>query len=38
VVLNAILWVAHVDVPADGVASTVTPEQLKQNLDPKGRR
>jgi hypothetical protein len=37
-VLNAIIWTAKVDVPADGVPSTVTEEQLKQNLDPKGPR
>jgi hypothetical protein len=37
VVLNALLWIAKVDVPADGVASTVTPEDLRQNLDPKDR-
>jgi type 1 glutamine amidotransferase len=36
-VLNAILWTAKVEVPADGVASRVTPEQLKENLDRKGR-
>ena len=36
--LNAILWVAKVEVPADGVQSQVTPEQLKQNLDDKGPR
>jgi type 1 glutamine amidotransferase len=35
VVLNAILWVAGVEVPRDGVASTVTPAQLAANLDPK---
>ncbi|MEQ1828115.1 MAG: ThuA domain-containing protein [Pirellula sp.] len=35
VVLNAMLWLAKVDVPADGVVSTVTPEQLEANLDPK---
>jgi type 1 glutamine amidotransferase len=34
-VLNAILWTAKVDVPADGVASKVTEEDLKQNLDKK---
>jgi type 1 glutamine amidotransferase len=34
VVLNAILWMAHVDVPPDGVASSVSPEDLKANLDP----
>jgi type 1 glutamine amidotransferase len=38
VMLNAILWVAKVEVPADGVPSKVTPEQLQQNLDPKGKR
>lgn len=37
-VLNAILWVAKADVPKDGVKSTVTQEQLAQNLDPKGER
>jgi type 1 glutamine amidotransferase len=36
--LNAILWVAKVEVPADGVASKPTPEQLNANPDPKGRR
>ena len=36
-VLNAILWTAKVEVPADGVASHVTPEQMKENLDRKGR-
>ncbi|TAK98577.1 MAG: hypothetical protein EPO07_11820 [Verrucomicrobia bacterium] len=37
--LNAILWVAKVEVPPDGVKSTVTAEQLKENLDDKsGRR
>ena len=35
VVLNAILWIAKADVPASGVRSTVTAEDLKQNLDPK---
>jgi type 1 glutamine amidotransferase len=37
-VLNAILWVAHVDVPRGGVMSHVTEEMLNQNLDAKGRR
>ena len=35
VVLNAILWIAKVDVPANGVQSTLTPEDLKANLDTK---
>ncbi len=34
-VLNAILWTAHAPVPADGVKSVVTEDDLKQNLDPK---
>jgi hypothetical protein len=37
VVLNAILWIGHADVPKNGVESTVTPEQLAANLDPKKR-
>jgi hypothetical protein len=36
-VLNAILWSAKFDVPENGVQSHVTAEQLKENLDPKGR-
>ncbi len=35
-VLNAILWTAKAAVPAEGVASTVTAEELDANLDPKG--
>jgi type 1 glutamine amidotransferase len=38
VVLNALLWIANAEVPSDGVASTVTPEDLRQNLDPKGKK
>ena len=34
-VLNAILWTAGLDVPAAGVERQVTPEELKENLDPK---
>ena len=37
VVLNALLWIAKVRVPKNGVESTVTPEQLAANLDPKGK-
>jgi hypothetical protein len=37
-VLNAILWTAKADVPVEGVQSEVAPEQLKENLDPKGAR
>jgi len=34
-VLNAILWTAKLDVPAEGVDSRVTEDELNQNLDPK---
>ena len=35
VVLNAIVWTAHSEVPADGVKSAVSEADLKVNLDPK---
>jgi hypothetical protein len=35
IVLNALVWLAKLDVPKDGIASTVTKEQLEANLDPK---
>ncbi|MFO0921601.1 MAG: ThuA domain-containing protein [Pirellulales bacterium] len=35
VVLNACLWLAHADVPADGVASSVSKADINANLDPK---
>ncbi|HAM73735.1 MAG TPA: hypothetical protein DCM86_19035 [Verrucomicrobiales bacterium] len=38
VVLNALLWITHVDVPKGGVSSSVTEEDLMQNLDPKPGR
>jgi len=38
VVLNAILWIAKVEVPAGGVQSRVTEEDLKANLDSKPPR
>lgn len=34
-VLNAIVWAAKAEVPAEGVPSKVTEEDLKANLDPK---
>lgn len=37
-VLNAIAWTAGAEVPAAGVASSVDPEELKKNLDPKPKR
>jgi len=36
-VLNAILWTAKAEVPAKGVESKVTPEELAANLAPKGK-
>jgi hypothetical protein len=38
VVLNAMLWIAKAEVPATGVEFLVSDEDLKQNLDPKGRK
>jgi len=35
VVLNALLWIAKAEVPANGVESKIAPEELPQNLDPK---
>jgi len=37
-VLNALVWIAGAEVPEQGVDSTVTPEQLAANLDPKGKK
>ncbi len=37
-ILNALVWAAHGDVPADGIPSTVEKEELKKNLDPKGKK
>jgi type 1 glutamine amidotransferase len=36
VVLNALLWLAKVEVPKQGVASAVSEADLAQNLDAKG--
>ncbi|QDV54463.1 ThuA domain-containing protein [Rosistilla oblonga] len=38
VVLNTMLWTAKVEVPAEGVVSAVSEEQLNANLDPKPSR
>lgn len=35
--LNAILWTAKGSVPDSGVQSSVTPEEMAANLDPKGK-
>jgi len=37
IVLNAILWSAKIEVPKNGVECTFTEEDLKANLDPKGK-
>jgi hypothetical protein len=38
VVLNALLWVSKMEVPAGGVESTLTEADIAQNLDPKPRK
>lgn len=38
VVLNGLLWLAKVEVPKDGVTSTVSEDDLKQNLDVKVKK
>ena len=37
-VMNAILWTAKLEVPSSGFPSTVSEEELQQNLDPKPAR
>jgi len=38
IMLNALLWMAKVDVPAGGVKDNITEAELTQNLDDKKRR
>ena len=38
IALNAVVWLAKMEVPANGVASNVTAEDLAKNLDPKGQK
>ena len=38
VMLNALLWIAKVDVPAGGVQDKITAADLTENLDPKGSK
>lgn len=38
IVLNAILWTAHAEVPAHGADCTLAEKDLKQNLDDKGKK
>jgi type 1 glutamine amidotransferase len=37
-ILNAILWIAKIDVPRNGVASSLSADDLKQNLDDKSEK
>lgn len=37
IVLNALVWITGLEVPDDGVQSTVTEEDLQKNLDPKNK-
>lgn len=37
-VLNALVWTAKGEIPKDGIASSVTAEQIAQNLDPKPQK
>jgi hypothetical protein len=38
VVLNAAIWICKAEVPKDGVDSTVSDADIRENLDPKGPR
>jgi hypothetical protein len=38
IVLNALVWLCKLEVPQGGVESAVTEEDLRQNLDPKGKK
>jgi hypothetical protein len=37
-VLNALVWVCKVEVPANGIESTLSKEDLDKNLDPKEKK
>jgi hypothetical protein len=34
-VLNALVWTSGLEVPSDGVNSTISEDDLQKNLDPK---
>ena len=38
IVLNALVWICKMDVPADGVSSTISDADLTANLDPKPKK
>jgi type 1 glutamine amidotransferase len=37
-VINSVLWIAHIDVPAAGVNYALGPDELNERLDPKPPR
>lgn len=37
IVLNAILWIAKSEVPAEGAPSKISPDDIKENLDSKAK-
>jgi hypothetical protein len=37
-VLNALVWICKLEVPRNGVPSSVSDEEIKQNLDDKGKK
>jgi hypothetical protein len=37
-VLNALVWICKMQVPANGVESHISKEDLDKNLDPKGKK
>ena len=37
-ILNGMVWLTKAAVPAGGIESTVTPAELDENLDPKGKK
>jgi type 1 glutamine amidotransferase len=37
-ILNALVWLAKVDVPGSGIESSVTKEDIEANLDPKQKK
>jgi len=38
VVLNALLWICKADVPANGVESSVSDDEIAANWDDKGKK
>ena len=38
VVLNALVWLVKLEVPAEGIVSRVTEAEMMANLDPKGKK